>query len=92
MNDELATQNQGRLTLKALDTKIELLEEQIRRQADEIESLNARLPDSHIISPHFLKRAFTVWGHYIVAGFIIAIPFMCLGMIFVLITGLLAQY
>ncbi|MDX9993068.1 MAG: hypothetical protein RBS68_13600 [Anaerolineales bacterium] len=43
------------------------------------------LPQSNIISPSFLKRAFTVWGHFFVANLIIGIivgaAYMCLAMV-----------
>lgn len=31
------------------------------------------LPQTNIINPNFLKRAFTVWGHFFVANLIIGI-------------------
>ena len=31
------------------------------------------LPKTDLLSPNFFKRAFTVWGHYFVAQFIIAL-------------------
>jgi hypothetical protein len=92
MSEEMIPQNQGEITIMQLENKIELLEAQLQRQAEEINSLSDRIPDSNIISPNFLKRAFTVWGHYVVAGFIIAIPFMCLSMLFVLMLAFLGEY
>ena len=92
MSAEMIPQNQGEITIMQLENKIELLEAQLQRQAEEINSLSDRIPDLNIISPNFLKRAFTVWGHYVVAGFIIAIPFMCLSMLFVLMLAFLGEY
>jgi len=77
--------------MKELQSKMILLEEQVQAQAGEIEALHERIPDSNIISPNFLKRAFTVWGHYIVAGFIIALPFLCLTMFFTFMTTFFSQ-
>jgi flagellar biosynthesis protein FliR len=92
MSDELIPKNEAELSLAEVKTKIEMLEEQLLLQSIEIETLNSRIPDSNIISPNFLKRAFTVWGHYVVAGFIIAIPFMCLSMLFVLVLAFFGEY
>lgn len=43
------------------------------------------LPQSNILSPSFLKRAFAIWGHFFVAnliiGIIVAIAYMCLAMV-----------
>jgi hypothetical protein len=77
--------------MKELQSKMILLEEQVQAQAGEIEALNERIPDSNIISPNFLKRAFTVWGHYIVAGFIVVLPFLCLTMFFAFMTTFFSQ-
>ena len=77
--------------MKELQSKMILLEEQVQAQAGEIEALNERIPDSNIISPNFLKRAFTVWGHYVVAGFIVALPFLCLTMFFAFMTTIFSQ-
>ena len=91
MAEEMIPQNQGNITIMQLENKIELLEAQLQRQAEQISALSDRLPDTNLISPNFIKRAFTVWGHYVVAGFIIAVPFICLSMVFVLIAALLGQ-
>lgn len=36
------------------------------------------LPDTWLLSPSLLKRAFGVYGHNLLAGFLISIPFLCL--------------
>jgi hypothetical protein len=60
---------------------------QLRRRVDHLESdarLNMRhLPDTWLLSDNFLKRAFGVYGHYLVAGLIIAaIVFTCSLLVF----------
>lgn len=79
------------LQLGQLNSQIEQLTEQFQAQAIEIIELQERIPDSNIISPKFLNRAFAVWGHYVVAGFIIAIPFICLTSLFALVMILISQ-
>jgi hypothetical protein len=79
------------LQLGQLNSQIEQLQEQLWAQAIEIIELQERIPDSNIISPKFLNRAFAVWGHYVVAGFIIAIPFICLTSLFALVMILISQ-
>jgi len=91
MTDELTLQDEQKLTLELLQDRLEDLQAQITRQEGEIEALNQRLPDTNIINPNFLVRAFTVWGHYVVAGFIIAIPFICLSIFFVIVMSLFTQ-
>ena len=92
MSDELVPQYKLELSLEQLQSRVEKLERQLQINSIDIEGINKRVPDSNIISPNFLKRAFTVWGHYVVAGFIIAIPMFCIMMALALLTGLFSQY
>ena len=66
------------ISLEQLRMKIENLEDHVTTQSQEIEALRERIPNTGLISPKFLNRAFTVYGHYVAAGLIIAIPFVCL--------------
>ncbi len=91
MSDKLDSGTTSRITMKELQSRLVLLEELVQAQAEELELLSKRIPDSLIISPNFLKRAFTVWGHYIVAGFIVALPFLCLTMFFGVLTAIFSQ-
>jgi hypothetical protein len=47
------------------------------------------LPKTGLLSPSFIQRAFTVWGHYFVAQLIISIPIVCI--YFILILTILKQ-
>ena len=85
MSDELIPQYKPELSLEQLQARVEQLERQLLIHAIDIEGISKRVPD-------FLKRAFTVWGHYVVAGFIIAIPMFCIMMTLALLTGLFSQY
>jgi hypothetical protein len=69
----------------ALEKRIMILEEELRRCSKEINqaiSLSnntiAKIPDSAIMSPSFLTRAFALWGHVLIAGLIIALPIYCI--------------
>ena len=79
------------IELEQLNSQIAQLQEQLQAQEIELAELKERIPDSNIISPKFLNRAFTVWGHYIVAGLIVAIPIMCLTSLFVLVMSLITE-
>ena len=79
------------IQLGQLNSQIEQLQGQLQAQEIELAELKDRIPDSNIISPKFLNRAFTVWGHYVVAGFIIAIPFICLTILFAVVMMLFSQ-
>lgn len=60
--------------LEMMEKKLADLERQIRR----LEYLEAWIPNTNLLSPSFLSRAFTVWGHLIVAQLLITIPIYCL--------------
>jgi hypothetical protein len=48
------------------------------RAAAQSFKVNRGLPETGLISDSFFTRAFTVWGHYLVAQLIISIPlFIC---------------
>jgi hypothetical protein len=66
---------------------------QLRRRVDLLESdarLNRRsLPDTWLLSDNFLKRAFGVYGHNLLAGLIIAaIIFACSLFVFLAAGGI----
>ncbi len=50
-----------------------------------------RYPNTSLLSPNFLARAFTVLGHLIVAQLIIAIPIWILVFGFMLLIGVLTR-
>lgn len=59
---------------------------ELRKRVNELEStfeVAPRLPRTSLISDSFLKRAFAVYGHSMVAGLIIALPaYLIFGAIF----------
>ncbi|KPL20365.1 MAG: hypothetical protein AMJ93_12095 [Anaerolineae bacterium SM23_84] len=57
------------------------LEEHIAHLEERIAYLEGQLPNTKLLSPNFLTRAFTVWAHYFVANLIIAIPIIFIGLI-----------
>jgi hypothetical protein len=82
--------------LSMLEGRISELEDQNQRQISIIEDLRTqpqpvttveRPPKTNLLHPHFLRRAFTVWGHWFVAqftiGLIIAIIYLVVLLIFI---------
>ena len=65
-NDELAEE------LEKANSKIMNLHRRLARM--EKSRSQTDLPNTMILSPSFIKRAFAVYGHTIVASFLIAIP------------------
>lgn len=91
MSEESISQPTPGKSMEEVQEALSDLQIQLQFQKDELEALKERIPDSNIISPNFLKRAFTVWGHYVVAGFLVAIPFICLSMMFAVLVALFSQ-
>ena len=87
MSNELIQQSEPKLSLEQLQARVEHPESQLQVQSIDIEGISKRVPDSNIISPNFLKRAFTAYGYVLVAGLIIAVPLYCI--VFVLMALLL---
>lgn len=59
----------------ALRTQKDSLKEYIQELSGDAQRL---LPKTGLVSPSFIQRAFTVWGHYFVAQLIISVPIACL--------------
>jgi hypothetical protein len=76
-----------KMTTDSLEERIAVLETEYKHALDRIAALESRIPNSAIISPRFLSRAFTVWGHVFVAQLIIVVPIYC---VILAITMLLA--
>lgn len=91
MSDSSNSVDAMQTLLGQLNSQIVQLQEKLQVQSIEIADLQDRIPDSNIISPKFINRAFAVWGHYFVAGFIITIPFIGLISLFALVMNLISQ-
>ena len=64
------------------------IEERDRRIAaleQKVATLETKVPDSHLFDGNFLKRAFTIWGHYFVANFIIGMGVVAIMAFFAII-------
>ena len=59
--------------LGELELQIHQIEASLQQQGIAIGTLQARIPNSAVISPKFLNRAFAIWGHAFVAGIVLAI-------------------
>ena len=55
-----------------------------------VQGLEARLPNTWLLSDNLLKRAFGVYGHYLLAVLIIVIPIFACSFFMVFVLGLLA--
>ena len=55
-----------------------------------IQGLEARLPNTWMLSDNLLKHAFAVYGHYLLAGLLIVVPIMACSFLTFLAFGILA--
>jgi len=82
-SSELITNLENKIS--ELETELEHSKEALQNVFERLSEIENKIPDSAIISPKFLSRAFTVWGHYFVANLLLALPFICLSLILLLI-------
>jgi hypothetical protein len=72
--------------LGALEDRVKTLESQNESLKQYLTGLEGdakkALPKTGLLSTSFFYRAFTVWGHYFVAQFIISIPIACIYFVF----------
>lgn len=61
--------------------------EAMRPRIDSLEARTTHLPKTLLLDESFLKRAFAVLGHYMVAALIISIPFYLLFFVIMLAVG-----
>ena len=99
MTPQLKNMNELVAYLESLENRIRSLErenEALQGQKDQLNrylqdlggDAQKLLPKTGLISPNFLQRAFTVWGHYFVAQLIISVPILC---VYFIIAFLLIQ-
>ena len=74
--------------IASLEAEVQQLKLTSAQAIMSLDGLKGRLPTTSLVSPNFLFRAFTVWGHYFVAQVIIAVPIYCL----IFLIGALASY
>ncbi len=56
-----------------------------------IAALEARVPESNVVSPKFWTRAFAVYGHTLAAGLVISIPIWLL-YAFIIVAAISSNY
>jgi len=72
-------------------SEFETLEKRVQELEDQVETLEARVPDIWILSDNLLKRVFGVYGYYLLAATLIAIPIFACSMLAMFFFGLLAM-
>ena len=84
-----APQNEAPFVVSS-EAEIAHLQNRVQELETQLETLDARVPDIWILSDNLLKRAFGVYGYYLLAAMIIAIPVFACSMLGVFFFGLLA--
>lgn len=70
-----------------LNLQVHNLQLALQQQQATVAALQARIPNSAVVSPKFLNRAFAIWGHTLVAGLIIGFVFYCGVFILMMVFG-----
>ncbi len=77
--------------ITASSAEIEALQNRVEELEDQLATLDARVPDIWILSNNLLKRVFGVYGYYLLAATLIAIPIFACSMLGMFFFGLLAM-
>jgi hypothetical protein len=77
--------------IAASSSEMEVLQNRVDELENQLEMLEARVPDIWILSDNLLKRVFGVYGYYLLAALIIAIPIFACSMLGMFFLGLLAM-
>lgn len=72
MKKQFKTMNELIEYLEGLENRIEILENE-KSQLQKKISPKQQFPKTNLLNTNFLKRAFTVWGHFFVANLILSI-------------------
>lgn len=70
------TESEATTAIVPSQPEIEALQTRIHELEAQVEALQSRLPNTWLLSDNLLKRAFGVYGHYLLAGLLIAVPIM----------------
>lgn len=91
-NDYTENINKMEERIEQLELEISALSANLEESYHRLLDLENRLPNSMILSPIFLKRAFAVLGHYFVANFLVAIPIICISIIVTLLLASMGAF
>ena len=69
--------------------EIEALQARVQELETQLQAVQGRLPDTWILSDNLLKRAFGVYGHYLLAALLIAVPIMACSFFMFFVLGIL---
>jgi tetrahydromethanopterin S-methyltransferase subunit G len=83
------SENEAPLVVSS-EVEIVGLQERIQELEAQVETLDARVPDIWILSDNLLKRAFGVYGYYLLAAMIVAVPIVACSLLGAFFFGLLA--
>lgn len=72
--NELALQRQ----VSDLTMQNQQLQQQLGHMASRIATLESRQPNTSLLSPNFLTRAFSIWGYNFVASLMIGVVVWCI--------------
>jgi hypothetical protein len=99
LRPQFKNMNELNAYLEALENRVIRLEQEEKQLKGSINAVSSaayqannqiqRVPQTGMQSPSFLKRAFSVWGHYFVAQLIIGLVAGCL--YFVIVVGIIGM-
>lgn len=77
-------------TVAPAQGEIEALQARVQELETQLEAVQGRLPNTWLLSDNLLKRAFGVYGHYLLAALLIAVPIMACSFFMFFVTAMMA--
>lgn len=84
------SENEPTTALAPVQGEIEALQARVQELETQLQAVQGRLPDTWILSDNLLKRAFGVYGHYLLAALLIAVPIMACSFFMFFVMGMMA--
>lgn len=76
--------------ITAIQPELEALQARVHELETQLQAVQGSLPKTWLLSDNLIKRAFAVYGHYLLAGLLIAVPIMACSFFMFFVLGIMA--
>lgn len=84
------SENEPTTAITPVQGEIEALQARVQELEAQLQAVESRLPNTWLLSDNLIKRAFGVYGHYLLAGLIVAVPIMLCAFFMTFVFGIMA--
>lgn len=82
-------ENESTTAIAPTASELEALQVRVHELEAQVQDMQGRLPNTWLLSDNILKRAFGVYGHYLLAGLLIAVPIMLCSFFTLFVLGMI---